>query len=115
MVHLPKKLDPYFTTRQQDKAKALNKAIEENQDEILLLMPKFLRLADDALKANIAYSITRGIEAEFVGDSESAAEYKKDIKEQHRIHKLLHLALELHDRQSAEAIGRAMARRANVK
>ena len=109
MNFLPDKLNPNFTTKAKDKEKALNKAIEENSAEINALMPKFLRLASEGIKANIAHLMKRGLEAEFVGDTIEAAECKKEIKEQHRMHQLLHLALELHDRESARSIGRAMA------
>tara|TARA_R100000234_G_scaffold8834_1_gene5385 strand:+ start:3601 stop:3963 length:363 start_codon:yes stop_codon:yes gene_type:complete len=109
MNFLPDKLNPKFKTKSKDKEKALNKAIEENSAEINALMPRFLRLASEGIKANIAHLMKRGLEAEFVGDTIEAAKCKKEIKEQHRIHQLLHLALELHDNESARSIGRAMA------
>ena len=115
MNFLPDKLNPNFTTKAKDKEKALNKAIEENSAEINALMPRFLRLASEGIKANIAHLMKRGLEAEFVGDTIEAAECKKEIKEQHRMHQLLHLALELHDRESAKSIGRAMAMNAMAR
>ena len=107
---LPDKLNPMFTTKAKNKEKALNKAIEENSAEINALMPRFLRLASEGIKANIAHLIKLGLEADFVGDTIVAAERKKEIKEQHRIHQLLHLALELYDRDKAASIGQALSR-----
>ena len=90
---LPDKLNPMFTTKAKDKEKALNKAIEENSAEINALMPRFLRLASEGIKANIAHLIKLGLEADFVGDTIVAAERKKEIKEQHRMHQMLHLLI----------------------
>ena len=110
MNFLPDKLNPRFTTKAKNREKALDRAIEENSEEINALMPRFLRLASLGIKENTAFLIEAGLAAEFIGDTKEAARRKKEIKEQHRIHQLLHLALELYDRDKAASIGQALSR-----